>query len=104
MKKLFLCFLAVIMGGLLAFAGCAPSDTGGTEQTPGSGNGNQTSGSFSGIIPQELAEIPSSYYSEADEQGTLVELYYDTYESFSYEERSQPLNKRAIVYLPYGYS
>ena len=104
MKKLFLCFLAVIMGGLLALAGCAPSDTGGTEQTPGSGNGNQTSGSFSGIIPQELAEIPSSYYNEADEQGTLVELYYDTYESFSYEEQSQPLNKRAIVYLPYGYS
>lgn len=104
MKKLFLCFLAVIMGGLLALAGCTPSDTGGSEQSPSGGNGNQTSGSFSGIIPQELAEIPSSYYNEADEQGTLVELYYDTYESFSYEERSQPLNKRAIVYLPYGYS
>lgn len=42
---------------------------------PGSENGNQLGGSFSGIIPQELAEIPSSYYSEADEQGTLVELY-----------------------------
>lgn len=104
MKKLFLCFMTVIMGGLLAFAGCTPSDTGGSEQSPSGGNGNQTSGSFSGIIPQELAEIPSSYYNEADEQGTLVELYYDTYESFSYEEQSQPLNKRAIVYLPYGYS
>ena len=100
--------MAVIMSGLLFFAGCTPADMpseqGGSKQTPGGENGNQTGGSFSGMIPQELAEIPSSYYNEADEQGTLVELYYDTYESFSYEDQSQPLQKRAIVYLPYGYS
>ncbi len=54
-------------------------------------------------IPEELAEIPSEYYSPADRQGTLVELYYSTYESFTYEEHSQSLEKRAVVYLPDGY-
>lgn len=55
-------------------------------------------------IPGEIKEIPQSYYSSADEQGTLEELYYDTYESMTYDAKSQVLNKRAIVYLPYGYS
>ena len=80
---LSLCFVGVFM-----FASC----------------GRSISGGGSAQIPQELAEIPSDYYSEADEQGTLVELDYDTCESFSYEEETQPLRKRAIVYLPYGYS
>lgn len=55
-------------------------------------------------VPQELAVIPEAYYQPADQQGTLTDLYYDTYESFSYEEQSQPLQKHAVVYLPYGYS
>ena len=55
-------------------------------------------------IPSEIKEIPQNYYTSADEQGTLEELYYDTYESMTYDEKSQILNKRAIVYLPYGYS
>ncbi|MDE6847806.1 MAG: hypothetical protein K2J44_00450 [Ruminococcus sp.] len=55
-------------------------------------------------IPQEIEEIPQNYYNSATEQGTLEELYYDTYESMTYNEKSQVLNKRAIVYLPYGYS
>lgn len=55
-------------------------------------------------IPGEIKEIPQSYYTSADKQGTLEALYYDTYESMTYEEKSQILNKRAIVYLPYGYS
>lgn len=52
----------------------------------------------------EIKEIPQNYYSSADKQGTLEELYYNTYESMTYDEKSQILNKRAIVYLPYGYS
>lgn len=55
------------------------------------------------IIPQELKEVPSEYYSAAQQQGELVELYYDTWENLSYEEHTEQLNKRAIVYLPYGY-
>lgn len=56
------------------------------------------------IIPDVPQDIPIEYYSVANQQGTLEELYYNTYESFSYEQKTMPLNKRAIVYLPYGYS
>lgn len=42
--------------------------------------------------------------SESEYPGTLVELEYDTYESMTYEEQETVLRKRAIVYLPYGYS
>ena len=54
----------------------------------------------SASFPQELKEIPKEYYSSAEEAGTLVELYYNTYESMSYEQKTQQLEKRAIVYLP----
>ena len=55
-------------------------------------------------FPQNLEEIPHEYFSTAQEQGTLVDLNYTTYESFSYAEKSQELQKRAVVYLPYGYN
>ena len=55
-------------------------------------------------VPQELKIIPEEYYQAADQQGVLTDLYYDTYESFSYQEKSEPLQKHAVVYLPYGYS
>jgi len=55
-------------------------------------------------VPQELKIIPEEYYQAADQQGTLVDLYYATYESFSYNEKSKLLQKHAVVYLPYGYS
>lgn len=65
---------------------------------------SETESDFAMEIPAGLEEIPSDYYSQADRQGTLEELNYETYESFSYEEKTQKLNKRAIVYLPYGYN
>jgi hypothetical protein len=55
-------------------------------------------------FPQELKIIPEEYFQAAEQQGTLADLYYDTYESFSYNEKSEPLQKHAVVYLPYGYS
>lgn len=55
-------------------------------------------------VPQELAIIPQEYFQPVDQQGTLVELTYNTYESKTYEQQSKALTKRAIVYLPYGYS
>ena len=54
-------------------------------------------------FPASLTSIPDSYLTEAEQQGTLQDLYYDTYESFSYNEKSQRLLKHAVVYLPYGY-
>ena len=55
------------------------------------------------VIPSELKSIPAAYFSAAAQQGTLEDLYYDTWESFSYEEHSRALRKHAVVYLPYGY-
>lgn len=55
-------------------------------------------------LPKELAQIPEDYFEESEYPGMLVELEYDTYESMTYEEQNQVLHKRAIVYLPYGYS
>ena len=56
------------------------------------------------MIPKEIEEIPDEYFEASNQPGTLTDLYYDTYESFSYDEKSKPLKKHAIVYLPYGYS
>lgn len=55
-------------------------------------------------FPRELEEIPTEYLNAAQAQGTLVDLNYTTYESFSYDEKSQELQKHAVVYLPYGYN
>ena len=56
------------------------------------------------MIPQEIEEIPDKYFKVSEQPGTLTDLYYDTFESFSYDEKSKPLKKRAVVYLPYGYN
>lgn len=55
-------------------------------------------------FPDELEEIPEDYFTSASLQGELVDLYYETWESITYEQESQTLTKHAVVYLPYGYS
>jgi acetyl esterase/lipase len=55
-------------------------------------------------IPAALEEIPEAYLQPAEQAGTMVRLDYTTWESFTYEEKTQQLNKTAWVYLPYGYS
>lgn len=57
----------------------------------------------SGIIPDELEAIPQGYEKPADHQGTLQKITYDTWESFTYDQKSQKLTKEAWVYVPYGY-
>ena len=64
----------------------------------------ENDGITDGKLPGELSRIPESYFTNAEHQGMLVELFYDTYESMTYEQKSKVLHKRAIVYLPYGYS
>jgi hypothetical protein len=54
-------------------------------------------------IPQDIQKIPDGYFDPSPQPGTLQELTYQTYESFSYRQKSRTLQKRAIVYLPYGY-
>lgn len=68
------------------------------------GAGMNTGSDTERPVPQELKNIPQEYYQAADQQGTLVELTYNTYESKTYEQKSKKLTKRAIVYLPYAYS
>jgi hypothetical protein len=40
-------------------------------------------------LPVHLAAIPEEHYLPANQQGTLVELNYDTYESKTYEQKTQ---------------
>lgn len=58
---------------------------------------------LSGAIPEELEYVPEGYQQPAQHPGTLEKLEYQTWESFSYAEKSQKLTKTAWVYLPYGY-
>ena len=57
-----------------------------------------------GTVPDELDYIPDGYENPATQQGTLNKLTYDTWESFSYEQKSNKITKEAWVYLPYGYT
>lgn len=59
---------------------------------------------LSEIIPDELEYIPQGYENPAEQQGRLEKLTYDTWESFTYEQKTQKLTKEAWVYIPYGYS
>lgn len=52
---------------------------------------------------EEIKEIPKEYYAKASKEGKLEELYYDTYESKTYNEKTKKITKRAIVYTPFGY-
>ncbi len=54
-------------------------------------------------LPEQIIEIPDEYYRSMDGGGRLENLNYTTYESFTYEDKSQTLDKRAVVYLPEGY-
>lgn len=74
-----------------------------TAQAPA--NAESTDGAtVAAAFSETLLEIPQSYSTEAEVQGTLAELEYDTWESMTYDRRQTALTKRAIVYLPSGYS
>ena len=95
--------IAMIMCLIPTMVVCTPN----TDDTPPWTPDNNTDGRGQNIItdtPKELEVIPSGYYSAANKRGTLVELYYDTYESMTYAQKTMTLRKRAIVYIPYGYS
>lgn len=108
--------LAAVLALSLMLVGCS-TDTSGesTVEIPETGVGETSAGIdeaterkdetvTKAVFPKELEQIPAGYFEESESPGTLVELEYDTYESMTYEEQSQALHKRAIVYLPNGYS
>lgn len=107
--------LAVMLALMFILAGCnsnkTGSNTGNIPETrvEETSDGTETTGRNDEMVtmatlPKELAQIPKDYFEESKYPGTLVELEYDTYESMTYEDQSQVLHKRAIIYLPYGYS
>jgi hypothetical protein len=119
MNKKFNGVLVPLFHTLLVLAilsGCAAAGTASETATPPAGktsadqsNASRTPEPTAGSrtvqpVPQELKIIPEEYFQPADQQGTLTDLYYDTYESFSFHENTEPLQKHAVVYLPYGYS
>lgn len=108
--------LAVLLAMLSILAGCSSIKAGsstreipdtGEEETPVNTD-ERTERNEEAVtkaaLPKELMQIPEKYFEESLYPGTLVELEYDTYESMTYENHEQVLHKRAIVYLPYGYS
>lgn len=56
------------------------------------------------LVPDALTEVPEEYFAPAARPGSLSDLYYETYESFSYADKGQKLEKHAVVYLPPDYS
>lgn len=105
MKKIGL-MASILMMSLCMLIGCSNKQNSNSLKSISESSSNTGSININvNKIPDELKEIPSNYYDEVnDEKGTLEELNYHTYESFSYENKTNPLQKRAIVYLPYGYS
>lgn len=61
------------------------------------------SGTVEIIQPEESLAIPSGYREPCEQAGCLERLNYDTFEAFSYADRSESLSKYAIVYVSYGY-
>lgn len=105
-KRFFLAFLAAAC--LFAMPGCGRG-TSGPENSENNPFMEESKVDFAAnaevlSLPQELLQIPEEYFEPASRQGELLELYYKTWESMTYDQKSQRLTKRAMVYLPYGYS
>lgn len=92
---------AVILGALAA---CDPSRPGPVTVTRSPSRTPSGTATGPHPVPRDLESIPQEYWSPAQQQGTLVQLDYGTYESMTYEQQTEPLTKRAIVYLPHGYT
>ncbi|MBR5930718.1 MAG: hypothetical protein IKZ95_01690 [Lachnospiraceae bacterium] len=91
---------------LLLLTGCARSGSQQTAEEPSSVDPQVVDivEDWVNEVPDELYPISQEYFQKSQHPGTVVEFYYDTYESFSYEQKAIPLHKRAMVYLPFGYS
>ena len=102
-KKIFI-ILVLTMIMLCVFA-CGKTDNKEQSSVNNTSNiSNTQSANLSGTVPDELEYIPDGYENPATQQGTLNKLTYDTWESFSYEQKSNKITKEAWVYLPYGYT
>ncbi len=103
MKKIIAASVSLVLLASVLNSCSGANKTDSSVSEPESKSGSSEYAAAETVFPEELKTIPEEYFKEAGQQGTLEELYYDTYESMTYEQKSQKLEKRAIVYLPYGY-
>ena len=102
-KKMFIILVFTII--MLCVSACGKTDNKEQSSVNNTSNiSNTQSANLSGTVPDELEYIPDGYENPATQQGTLNKLTYDTWESFSYEQKSNKITKEAWVYLPYGYT
>lgn len=102
-KKMFIILVFTII--MLCVFACGKTDNKEQSSVNNTSNiSNTQSANLSGTVPDELEYIPDGYENPATQQGTLNKLTYDTWESFSYEQKSNKITKEAWVYLPYGYT
>lgn len=102
-KKMFIILVLTII--MLCVFACGKTDNKEQSSMNNTSNiSNTQSANLSGTVPDELEYIPDGYENPATQQGTLNKLTYDTWESFSYEQKSNKITKEAWVYLPYGYT
>ena len=101
-KKMFIILVLTII--MLCVFACGKTDNKEQSSVNNTSNiSNTQSANLSGTV-HELEYIPDGYENPATQQGTLNKLTYDTWESFSYEQKSNKITKEAWVYLPYGYT
>lgn len=102
-KKMFIILVLTII--MLCVFACGKTDNKEQSSVNNTSNiSNTQSANLSGTVPDELEYIPDGYENPATQQGTLNKLTYDTWESFSYKQKSNKITKEAWVYLPYGYT
>lgn len=102
-KKMFIILVFTII--MLCVSACGKTDNKEQSSVNNTSNiSNTQSANLSGTVPDELEYIHDGYENPATQQGTLNKLTYDTWESFSYEQKSNKITKEAWVYLPYGYT
>lgn len=102
-KKMFIILVLTMI--MLCVSACGKKDNKEQSSVNNTSNiSNTQSANLSGTVPDELDYIPDGYENPATQQGTLNKLTYDTWESFSYEQKSNKITKEAWVYLPYGYT
>lgn len=102
-KKMFIILVLTII--MLCVSACGKTDNKEQSSVNNTSNiSNTQSANLSGTVPDELEYIPDGYENPATQQGTLNKLTYDTWESFSYDQKSNKITKEAWVYLPYGYT
>lgn len=102
-KKMFIILVLTMI--MLCVSACGKTDNKEQSSVNNTSNiSNTQSADLSGTVPDELEYIPDGYENPATQQGTLNKLTYDTWESFSYEQKSNKITKEAWVYLPYGYT